>query len=180
MLLACNELFELGLTSGQLLDHARRLGSDVGYALGQQAAIVRGLGDEIEPVAHRPLDLVLCVPDAACGTGAVYQAFDELAGDGHVGQFDEVGRLATGPLDASRLFNDLTGGAHAVCEELGPLTEQIAAVAEAPVHMSGSGSSLFIVCDNDMHAELLAAAVRDRLGIPALAVQTVEGWSDRA
>jgi 4-diphosphocytidyl-2C-methyl-D-erythritol kinase len=37
------------------------------------------------------------------------------------------------------------------------------------VHVSGSGSTLFVVCAGRLEADLLAAEVRARAGLPAVA-----------
>jgi 4-diphosphocytidyl-2C-methyl-D-erythritol kinase len=50
----------------------------------------------------------------------------------------------------------------------------VAALAEAPAHLSGSGSALFVLCHDELHADALAQAIRDRLGHPAVAART---WS---
>jgi 4-diphosphocytidyl-2C-methyl-D-erythritol kinase len=46
-------------------------------------------------------------------------------------------------------------------------------LAERTVHLTGSGSTLFIPADNTMHAEALATAIEDRLGLKARVVSAV-------
>jgi len=50
--------------------------------------------------------------------------------------------------------------------------DEVSALAERPAHLSGSGSTLFVVCDDQMHAIALADAIESRLTLPAVAVQT--------
>jgi 4-diphosphocytidyl-2C-methyl-D-erythritol kinase len=39
------------------------------------------------------------------------------------------------------------------------------------VHVSGSGSTLFFLCDGAVESELLAAAVAERMGLPCIPVR---------
>ena len=42
-----------------------------------------------------------------------------------------------------------------------------------PVHVSGSGSTLFFLANGPAEAELLAGAVAERMGIPAIPVRAI-------
>ena len=49
---------------------------------------------------------------------------------------------------------------------------EIEQLAQLPIHVCGSGSSLVALCTDSMHASALAEASTTRLHIPAVAVQT--------
>ncbi len=51
---------------------------------------------------------------------------------------------------------------------------QICELAERHAHVSGSGSSMFVICDDPLHAESLAGAVEKKLELPAVAVKAHE------
>jgi 4-diphosphocytidyl-2C-methyl-D-erythritol kinase len=57
-----------------------------------------------------------------------------------------------------------------------PLLAQVRADVEAfarqAVHVSGSGSTLFLVCDSAVHADVLADAIGEQLGLPAVSTVT--------
>ncbi len=174
MLRACNELFDLGLDDLTLLDLAMRLGSDVGFALRGGSAIVEGFGERIEPAEHQERHLVLVLPPFACPTARVYREFDVLGGNGSV-DAERVRKLAQGPFAEEGPFNDLTEPACAIAVDLAEIMLDVGDLAEAPAHLSGSGSALFVVCHDELHAEALAQAARNRLGYPAAAVRTWSG-----
>jgi 4-diphosphocytidyl-2-C-methyl-D-erythritol kinase len=82
---------------------------------------------------------------------------------------EQLERHAAAP-DPAALFNDLAPAAARLAPELGTLGDAFTALAERPAHVTGSGSTLFVVADDPLHAEFLARAVRDQLAVPAAAV----------
>jgi 4-diphosphocytidyl-2-C-methyl-D-erythritol kinase len=117
-----------------------------------------------------PLHAVVALPDARCSTGEVYRAFDEL-GRGRL-QSSRVRALAGAAtaLAQRELFNDLAEPAIAVAPELRTLARDLSRLAEREAHITGSGSTLFVICDDAMHAEALAAAVEQQMKLHAMAV----------
>jgi len=166
-----NELFELGLDDDALGGIAAGLGSDVPFFVNGGSAIVSGFGERIDTLDQTgPLHAVVVFPDAACPTGEVYNVFDGLA-DAPSFRADKVLALATQPARPDGIFNDLAAAAIEVVPALAEPLRRLAELAERPAHVAGSGSSLFVLCDDQQHAERLAALVRDRLEIPAAAVR---------
>lgn len=194
MLLGVNRLYELGLDADDLSRVGATLGSDVPFFVQALAAvdeaaqnpsteipgrhaIVEGLGDRIEPLPARPpLHAVVIFPQFPCPTGAVYRAFDELLNSApHSLRTEAVRLLAGAPdrLDPAGPFNDLAPAAMKVAPGLSALSRMIASLAERPAHVTGSGSTLFVLCDDPLHAECLAAAIEQRFELPALPVRTM-------
>ena len=68
------------------------------------------------------------------------------------------------------LFNDLLEPALAIAPELKPLMAEIARLVECPVHLTGSGSCLFVLAEDPLHAEAMAASIERDLELPAAAV----------
>lgn len=182
MLLAVDRLFRLDLGPDRLAEIAAGLGSDIPFLLEGGSALVEGVGDRIEPHAATPeLHLVLVLPEASCPTGPVYRAFDEqtpgplrddavrrIAGDGSV------------PPEPDAPFNDLAPAAMRLAPDLGSLADEVHAIAERPVHLTGSGSTLFVIVDDPLHGEHLARAIEERTGTPALAVTGRGGPTEHA
>ncbi|RMH30265.1 MAG: hypothetical protein D6693_00770 [Planctomycetota bacterium] len=150
------EVYDLGLREARLRAIARDLGSDVAFFLDEpdrdapRPALVTGSGDEIErtPSAQAPsggpVALALILPAFGCSTPAVYRAFDHAGG----GAFDteRVARLArAGVVQSDDLFNDLAGPACAVEPRLAQTRAAVSAAVGAPVHVTGSGSAMFVV-----------------------------------
>ncbi len=173
MLHAVNALFELGLGDDVLRGIAAGLGSDVPFFVGGGSALVHGFGEQVEPLDRlAELHAVLVLPDSVCPTGQVYRAFDALAGVTAL-RADLVTALArsgAAPKPDS-VFNDLAAAAIHLVPELGEHLQQLGDLARRPAHVAGSGSSLFVLCDDLPHAAHLAEAVEQRLELPALAVR---------
>jgi 4-diphosphocytidyl-2-C-methyl-D-erythritol kinase len=173
MLRATNELFGLGLSADELREVAAGLGSDVPFFIGGGSAIVEGFGERIEPHDEvRELHAVLVFPDAACPTGHVYAAYDERGPQPL--RADAVRALAAdrGPLRSEAVFNDLADAAVDLTPALREPADELSRLAECPARVAGSGSSLFVLCDSEVHAIHLADAVREQLGLPAVAVRS--------
>lgn len=171
MLLAVRELFLLDVSDDRLAELARELGSDVPFFLSPGPALVEGMGESIERTPAVTGDLVLIFPPFGCATGPVYKAFDA---DAPASLNDQPVRAMAhaGTIDPEALFNDLTIPATRVEPALEPLMDRVKELTERPVHMSGSGSTLFVVADSDLHADDLAKQLSSSLeGCSAVAVQ---------
>ncbi len=119
---------------------AASLGADVPFCVHGGRALVRGIGEVLEPLEFEEASFVICTPPLAVATALVYQAFDELGPGG-----------ARGP-------NDLEAAAICVAPELAWWRALIAdATGSAPV-LAGSGASWFLECAT-ARAERAAAAL---------------------
>lgn len=107
-------------------DLAVRLGADVPFCLRGGRALVRGIGEQIEPLDFQPAAMVLCTPAIAVSTAEVYRAFDEVG----------PGRRAG--------TNDLEAAAISVEPELVRFRDLVAEVAGEPPTLAGSGSTWFV------------------------------------
>jgi 4-diphosphocytidyl-2-C-methyl-D-erythritol kinase len=155
MLVALREMFGLSIDDRGLAALALTLGSDVPYFLLRppSAAVVEGLGERIVPVDIEPGRFVLIFPPMGCPTGAVYKAFDaDLPGRGRPGPLrtDDVWTLARGGrVTNAALFNDLAIAAMHVAPALADVRDRAASATGRPAHVTGSGSTMFVVCEND-------------------------------
>jgi 4-diphosphocytidyl-2-C-methyl-D-erythritol kinase len=173
MLHAVDRLYGLGLGIDRLAEIGHGLGSDVPFLVHGGSAIAEGLGERIERHGQVPeLHAVLAFPPEPCPTGPVYRAFDRLRPDARV-DAARVRSLVRGdaPPDPAACFNDLAAAAFDVAAPLAGHARRLAGLAERPAHVSGSGSTLFCLCDDPLHAEALAGAVSARLDLPAVAVR---------
>jgi 4-diphosphocytidyl-2-C-methyl-D-erythritol kinase len=173
MLRAVNELFDLGLTDDELREIAAGLGSDVAFFVRGASALVHGFGERVEPLTETgELHAALVFPDAFCPTARVYAAFDEPHATA-AWRGDEVRALAQrgGTPPAESVFNDLAPAAIHVEPGLGESLKRLGEFAQRPAHVAGSGSSLFVLCDDAGHARRLAEAVENQLNLPAVAVR---------
>jgi 4-diphosphocytidyl-2-C-methyl-D-erythritol kinase len=175
MLRALDALFDLRLRAEYLEAISRELGSDVPFLVRGGSALVEGTGERLTQVAVPLVHLVLVFPGVACPTGPVYQAFDRLRPDARL-DAPRVRALVdaadAGGLRPDMPFNDLAEAALDVAPALGETRARVERIAQSPVHVSGSGSTLFIVCDSAIHAEALAGAIEMQTGVAAVATVT--------
>jgi 4-diphosphocytidyl-2-C-methyl-D-erythritol kinase len=83
-LVACNELWDAGLSQTQLAEIAARVGSDVAFALLGGTAVGRGRGERLTPALapSTPYHWVLAFADGQLSTPEVYATLDRLRADG--------------------------------------------------------------------------------------------------
>lgn len=141
-----DELFGLGLGAERLAALSRELGSDVAFFLDERSparpAIVTGLGERVERLAPISGDVTLVCPPFGCKTGRVYRAYDDAPA---ALREPDVRALAGSAPDPARLFNDLASAAERVEPRLGELRAYLSSALGLPVHVSGSGSTLFVL-----------------------------------
>ena len=79
-LVACNELWDGGLSQSQLLEIAASVGSDVAFALLGGTAVGRGRGERLTPALAPATQYhwVLAFADGHLSTPEVYAALDRL------------------------------------------------------------------------------------------------------
>ena len=107
---------------------AATLGSDVPFCIKGGRAMVRGIGELVEPLSYVSRTVVLCLVPISVNTGLVYQAFDELERGG----------------DLQRGRNDLTQAAALVQPRLADISRALHHEIGVDVTLAGSGSTLFV------------------------------------
>ncbi|MFM9958483.1 MAG: 4-(cytidine 5'-diphospho)-2-C-methyl-D-erythritol kinase [Phycisphaerales bacterium] len=170
----CDELVGEGADAGGG-SGAEAVGSESRRTGGGRSAIVEGFGERLTnvpaPNAGAGAHLVLLFPEFGCPTGAVYKAFDAL-GPGPLREREVHALARSSSLESGALFNDLAAAAEAVAPELGPLRRRAAEVTGLPVHVTGSGSTMFVVCESaDAAARVKAALDAARVTSASSAVQ---------
>lgn len=173
-MLAANEAFGLGLPIATLATLSRSLGSDIAYFLDEgdgppRPAVVARLGDRIERMPVAPGHLVLIFPEFGCPTGVVYQVYDRL-GPRSLREAEVRMMAAGGRVDAGRLFNDLTAPAEAVRPALAAIRERTATACGLPVHLTGSGSTLFVLCEGGEEGRVGEVSGKIRARVPDVGV----------
>ena len=143
-----SEIWGLELGAADMGAMAGELGSDVPLFLGPPAARITGRGECVERLEVSEFAAVILMAPLACSTVEVYGAYDRL-GARASRQLDPRLLSAGRPsLWRRRLHNDLTEAAENVCRELSLLRSRVQAAVDIPVHMTGSGSAMFILCDD--------------------------------
>ncbi|HEY8835840.1 MAG TPA: 4-(cytidine 5'-diphospho)-2-C-methyl-D-erythritol kinase [Chthoniobacterales bacterium] len=151
-LVGLNELFDAGLEQKELLELAAQLGSDVPFFVVRSAAVCRGRGEIVMPIAlETKFRLVLLKPDFGVPTPWAYSKWNgsrELPGvDYSPQEFSGV-----------RFVNDLERPVFEKFVLLAHLKTWLRKQPEVAVAlMSGSGSTVFAVLHDAANGEELAA-----------------------
>ncbi len=174
-LVGVNEVLGLRRSREEMSRLAARLGSDLSFFLYAPSAICRGRGEMVTPLAApRAAWAVLILPGYGIATPAVYRRFDEMRlGDRQAIELaPDFGRWAQ--LDAQKLLpllvNDLETPAFALEPRLRKLRDDAEQLAGRTVRMSGSGSSLFTLFDDEHEARTAAETVAGKTGANTIAV----------
>ena len=153
-LLGLNRLWELGWSVDQLHPVAESLGSDVPLFLIGQSAVMRGRGERIEPMRTAWHGwLVLVVPPFRLSTAAVYREWSNAAPTARASAAPWTTLPCPSESLLDRLFNDLEPAAFRVEPKLASLHAAVDGLQGRPVRMTGSGTALFTLFDDQMEAE---------------------------
>jgi 4-diphosphocytidyl-2-C-methyl-D-erythritol kinase len=137
---------------------AMALGADVPVLLEPRRALMTGAGEHVAPLPEPPpFGVVLLPVDATLPTGDVYRTFDALGLGRDPGELAELeARVRAGTAPA---VNDLEPAARRLCPEIESALAALAS-AGADAMVSGSGPTVFGVCEDLPAAEAAAAALR--------------------
>jgi len=151
-----NVLWELALPAEALSELAGRLGSDVPLFLGPPASRITGRGERIQPVPVHPFLAVIYLPAVACSTGVVYAAYDreQITVDQ---QLDAALLQQPPSVWRDQLRNQLAPAAFRTCPQLAEIWQALSRSVPQPVCLTGSGSGLFVLCDEPAEAEAVLA-----------------------
>jgi 4-diphosphocytidyl-2-C-methyl-D-erythritol kinase len=163
-LVACNELWNAGLSQAELCDVAATVGSDVAFAVVGGTAVGRGRGELLTPALCAPTQFhwVLALADGHLSTPAVYGALDRMRADQGVAEpelsNDLMEALRAG--DAEQLgtvvCNDLQAPAIALFPALRKTLSAGREFGALGALVSGSGPTCYFLARNDRHATDLA------------------------
>jgi 4-diphosphocytidyl-2-C-methyl-D-erythritol kinase len=176
-LLALNQLWKLEYDEKTLAGLAAQLGSDVPFFIASVPALCTGRGEVVTPLRPRHnLFAVLIVPTEGCPTKDVFQAFDTMLPEFAQPKIDWE-MLATLPGNQLnfQLVNDLAPAAYKIAPWLGQLQQRARDIVHQPVHLTGSGSTLFTLTTSSMAAaglqSLLVTALDKSLAIIATEIR---------
>ena len=175
--IAASRVLGMTLDAPMRASLAASLGSDATFLLeafagGHHAAIVSGFGEVVEPVALAwTPQFVLFVPGFACDTGAIYRAYDAApeARDDAIAPGLASTRSITEM--SSRIHNSLEAPAFGTHPDLGVIADRLERETGAPIHMSGSGSTLFALSHDADRDARMWRGFGDSLGVRVIAAR---------
>lgn len=159
-LVGLNRLWQLGLSTAELMQIGATVGSDVNFFFAAPAAWCTGRGEKATPVKlGRPLDLVLACPEQGLATADVFRKVQVSAtpASGHGilealagGDIDEIGR---------QLHNRLQEPAEELCPAIAQVRHALQAAGTPGCLMTGSGSTVFALCRDRLEAIRVASSL---------------------
>lgn len=160
-----NKIEELGLSDDELIDLSRDLGADVPFFVKGKTGIGHGIGQEIEEVDIQPNHwIVTCFPNRESSTAEAY----EYCQPNPQPDFPLKRVLTEEPVDEWRymLFNDLEQSVFQRIRVSGNLKDQFYEFGAIYASMTGSGSAVYGIFEQDFLALEAYEALLD-LALPA-------------
>jgi len=160
--LLLNELFDLQLSNQKLCAITKDIGADIPFNIYRGSAIVSGIGEKIKILtsdfsdAIKKLKFILVYPNIHCATKEVYKNFKFcLTNEKKISkifirkifEYKDIKELE------ELLVNDLSATVYHLRSDLAELKRNIETITNKKVFMSGSGSTLFLMYDNDIDCE---------------------------
>jgi 4-diphosphocytidyl-2-C-methyl-D-erythritol kinase len=135
-----NQTGDLKLSTEKLQQIGVKFGADVPFFLGSPTALVTGIGERLKnlPKSNYPY-FVLINPNIHVATGPIFKAYDQTPAAQKDAPPDQDILL-----DNQLGHNDLKPITFALYPKLAELEQKILALGTPNLHMSGSGSTLFI------------------------------------
>jgi 4-diphosphocytidyl-2-C-methyl-D-erythritol kinase len=169
VLIGLNELFDLGLRVDELREVGARIGADVSFCISGGTALGEGVGDVLTslpaPPAHH---LVLAKPARSADTGRIYRAYDATRTESARSVEPVVSALRSKsvPALAAAVGNDLALVARGVVPDVVALERELLLSGALGASMSGSGTAVYGVFDDEASAE----SAKDTVDAPFIGV----------
>lgn len=174
VLVGIDLLWELGLTQPEMQTLAARLGSDVPFCVSGGTMLATGRGEELNSLPGLDgIPVVLAKPrQTAISTAWVYRTYREQFGGQYWRDREEAGtqgaasELMSAIANHDRaaisrcLYNDLEKVVLPAYPDVARLRDVLQAAGASGVLMSGSGSTVFALCESPTHAEQVEASAR--------------------
>jgi len=160
---ALNELWDLNLSNEKLRQIVSTIGADIPFFIGSQPALVRGIGDIIEPFTlQRDYWVIIIKPKAGLSTKEIYNKFNLslTLKSTNVNYLKLLESLSFQGLknvkELNLLSNDLERIGFAVLPSLVAVKDHLKQMNPDACMMSGSGSAFFALFHKEPHYEVKA------------------------
>ncbi len=185
VLVGINQLWEIGLTQPELCSLASQLGSDIPFCIGGGTAIATGRGEELDPILD--LDHLFVVlgkyESLAVSTPWAYQAYRQQFLDQYLSDQDSIKNrisqtysspLVKGIMEKNGqkigqfLHNDLEKVVLPEYGQVAHLKETMKKAGGLGTLMSGSGPTVFTLCESQQEADHIHTQVKAQISDPDL------------
>ncbi len=171
----CNDLWGAGVSDFELSRIAAELGSDVPLFFHLPSVEITGRGECVAPFPLRWSGYVLLVfPRIHVSTAEVYEAWVKEDSEGTDSiSFSTIQELKRADDLHDRIRNQLEPAVFRVCPPVKELQDSIVSLGLLPSRVSGSGSALFRLYDDEDEARHAARTIEQKLS--GLKVEVVPG-----
>ena len=166
-LIALNDLWEIGWNKSKLCELALELGSDVPFCLLGGTVAATGRGEEMEVLSPmEPRWLVLVHPPLEVSAGYAYghpklERNTNARKEGLTPQFRRALRTLESRKPEDMIFNRMETGIFSDHPELAIIKERLTEFGCMASAMSGSGPTVFGLCDGEADARAVAERIDD-------------------
>ncbi len=162
---AVNELFELGLTTEELMKLGVKIGADVPYCIMAKTALSEGIGEILTPVKSLANCYVLVVkPPVNVSTKMVYTNLKANELERHPDVDGMVEALNLGDLNGvvTRMENVLETVTTVLYPEIEVIKDEMKSLGALNAIMSGSGPTVFGIYDSKEKADKAAVNIKEK------------------
>ena len=185
VLVGINLLWELGLTQLELEDLAARLGSDISFCVTGGTAIATGRGEKLDKIdlLKKAWVVLAKYKNLSVSTPWAYQTYRQQYSNTYISDVAEIesrtSQLRSGPLvtaikqqnerEVGRLIqNDLEKVVFPEYSQVEQLKQAFAQRDVLGTMMSGSGPTVFALCESEASAIAVEREVREQINDPQL------------
>lgn len=183
VLVGVDMMWQLGLTQPELQDLAAKLGSDIPFCIAGGTALATGRGEELSPLPDLDSLYVVLAKDRnlMISTAWAYQTYRTQFGHTYVRDAQSLEsrahRVHSGPMVnaiytkdgtkiAQLLHNDLEKVVLSTAPQVLQLREAFQSSGALGTMMSGSGPTVFALCESEAQAQEVQQKVRARIPDP--------------
>ena len=162
---AVNELFDLGLTTEELMKLGVKIGADVPYCIMAKTALSEGIGEILTPVKSLTDCYVLVVkPPVNVSTKMVYTNLKANELEKHPDVDGMIEALSSQDLKgvASRMENVLETVTTVLYPEIEVIKSEMKNMGALNAIMSGSGPTVFGIFDSKEKADKAAMSIEEK------------------
>ena len=185
VLVGINQMWQLGLTQPELQTLAAKLGSDVPFCISGGTAIATGRGEQLDPIDDlENLWVVLAkYRSLSVSTAWAYQTYKQQFSNSYISDAENVQsrtvQVHSGPLVSAiihkdgaligkLLHNDLEKVVLPEFPQVAKLREAFEGAGGLGTLLSGSGPTIFTLCESQGQAEEIKGQVRGAIADPDL------------
>ncbi len=144
-------LWNLRVEPSELADVGRRVGADVPLFLYGKSCVMRGIGERISPIDLPLIWYVIVYPNVSVSTEKVYKGL-KIVLTNEENEVTFSGKFSCVREVAAILENDLEEVAFCICPQIKTIKERLKNVGALGSLMTGSGSAVFGVFEDEAEA----------------------------